>query len=150
MKRLARKILFFTITLLATTGCDKLPANGDLDGLWQLMEIDTGGTVTDTKSDRLYCSFQLHLFMLGSQQAGPRAYFGYFEHKGSTIRFHRFTFRSDYTEDSNEDRLMTDDDLSVIQPWGFTSTDCTFTVKELTGKRLVISQGETTITYRKL
>lgn len=150
MKRLATSILLAALTLFSLSTCDKLPENGDLDGLWQLMEINSGGTITDTKSDRMYCSFQLHLFMLGSQQAGPRAYFGYFEHKGSTIRFHQFTFRSDYTEDSNEDRLMTDDDLNAILPWGFTSTDCTFTVKELTGKKLVISQGETTITYRKL
>ncbi len=150
MNRLAKHILLALVALFQFSACDKLPANGDLDGLWQLMEIENAGTVTDMKSNRMYCSFQLHLFMLGSAKDGPRAYFGYFEHKNGTIRFHQFTFRSDYSGTPSEDKLMTDDDLSVIQPWGFTSTDCTFTVKKLTGSALVLDNGTETVTYRKL
>lgn len=146
----AKNIFLAIMAVLTFSACDKLPANGDLDGLWQLMKIEADGITSDKKDSRMYCSFQLHLFMLGSQQDGPRAYFGYFEHQNGTIRFHHFTFRSDYSENSSEDKLMTDDDVSTISPWGFKSTDCTFKVTELNGKQLVISDGDTTITYRKL
>lgn len=148
MKKVISSIFF--AFLIVFTACDKMPANGDLDGIWQLMEISDDKSVKDMKDSRMYCSFQLKLFMLGSEKLGPRAYFGYFEHTGSTIRFHHFTFRSDYTEDSNMDKLMTDADIDVISPWGFYSTDCTFDVKELNSSRLVLSKGKTTITYRKL
>jgi hypothetical protein len=148
MKKVIFSIFILSLTLL--TACDKLPANGDLDGLWQLMEIREGNSRKDMKDSRMYCSFQLKLFMLGSEKAGARAYFGYFERTGSTIRFHHFTFRSDYTEDSNMDKLMTDADIDVIKPWGFYSTDCTFEVKELSSSRLVLSKDNTTIIYRKL
>ena len=138
------------VLLLLLTSCDKVPINGDLDGLWQLMSIQQGDDVRDTKADRLYCSFQLHLFMLG-EDSGPREYFGRFEHEGNTIRFYSFTYRSKYTEESNYDQLMTDDaDLAVIAPWGFYSTDCTFDVVTLNSSTLVLRSGNTTITYRKM
>lgn len=147
MKIRIYSILLFTLAMF--TACDKLPENGDLDGMWQLMEISEGGTVKNIKDSNIYCSFQLKLFMLGSKKDGSRAYFGYFEHKGNAIRFYNFTFRSNYSEESNEDKLMTEKDIDVIRPWGFYSTDCTFEVKELTSSRLVITKDKTTITYRK-
>jgi len=148
MRTTITAMLAAVMTLLCT--CDKMPANGDLDGMWQLMEINDGTTAKDMKGSRMYCSFQLKMFMLGSEKVGPRAYFGYFEHKEGKMRFHTFTFRSDYSDAASEDRLMTDSDLDTISPWGFYSTDCTFDVRELTSTRLVLVKDNTTITYRKL
>jgi hypothetical protein len=48
--------------LLSTVfSCDKLPMNGDLDGMWQLMSVEMDGEVSDVKSRKRYWSFQLHL-----------------------------------------------------------------------------------------
>lgn len=151
MKTIRRRALPLIILLLSVlfSGCDKLPENGDLDGLWQLMSIQNGGTTTDMKAKRMYCSFQLKLFMLGND-AYPRHFFGYFEHKGSTMRFHHFTFRSDYVEGGKIDELMTDETgLKHIAPWGFYSTDCTFNVVKLNSSELILEHGDTKIVYRK-
>jgi len=132
------------------TGCDKLPINGDLDGLWQLMEIKQGDDIKEVKTDRLYCSFQLHMFMLGDD-GHPRGYFGNFEHEGNTMRFYNFTYRSDYTQESNYDKFMSyDKDKSVISPWGFYSTDCTFDVVKLNSSELILQHENLIIKYRKL
>lgn len=139
-------ILFLSVLL---SGCDKLPANGDLDGLWQLMSVQQGGKTVDKKAERLYCSFQLKLFMLGDD-SHPRNYFGYFEHSNGTLRFHTFTYRSDYVEGGKTDELMTDEkDIEVIAPWGFYSTDCVFSVVKLNSSELILEHGDTKIVYRK-
>lgn len=141
-------IIYACMTLLC--GCDKLPANGDLDGLWQLVEIKKGDEVTDVRENHLYCSFQLKLFMLGNAN-NPRAFFGYFEHTDSTMHFYNFTFRSDYTEDNNYDKPMfVDKDMTVISPWGFYSMDCTYDVLKLDAKEMVLRHETTEIRYKKL
>lgn len=147
------KTILYKITAclcLLFISCDKMPENGDLDGLWQLMEISDNGNVRNTKADRLYCSFQLKLFMLGDPTE-PRHYFGYFANNGNTIRFHNFTYRSNYSQDNqSEDKLMNDDeDLQTIAPWGFYSTDCTYSI-ELSSKILILRHDNLTITYRKI
>lgn len=147
-----KALIYILLATLATfTSCEnKMPKNGDLDGLWQLMEISDNGKVENVKDSSIYCSFQLKLFMLGSEKDGPRAYFGYFTRTGNMIRFYNFTYRSNYTDQSNEDVLMTEKDIDVIKPWGFYSTDCTYELKVLTDSYLVLNKDKTTITYRKL
>lgn len=141
-----------TIVLIAIViaGCDKVPVNGDLDGLWQLMEIKQGEQTIDKKADRLYCSFQLSLFMLGRDGGKSRLYFGRFERDGGTLHFYDFTFRAAYTEESTLDRLMTDEDIPTIAPWGFYAIDCPFEIVTLNSQALVIKHGDTVITYRKM
>lgn len=134
------------------SGCDKWPTNGDIDGMWQVMEISREDKIEDVKDMKLYCSFQLRLFCLGDIQKTQRI-FGYTEYGSNTIRFHTFTYRSEYTEDNNVDVLLEDNnpnDLETIQKWGFNSTDCTFKIEELNSSRMVLSNNGTKITYRKI
>ena len=62
--------------------CDKVPMNGNLDGMWQLMAIqyNTTGSVSDVKISRLYYSFQLHLVELNNNEA-----FAHFSHRNDSI-----------------------------------------------------------------
>lgn len=138
------------ILMSLITSCDKVPANGDLDGLWQLMEIKQGEQAVDKKGDRLYCSFQLSLFMLGHDGGKARQYFGRFERNGGTLRFYDFTYRAAYTDESNLDQIMTDEDLPYISPWGFFAIDCPFEIVTLNSQALVIKHGDTVISYRKM
>lgn len=149
MKHRVCSIIIIFLTFLLS-GCDKLPANGYLDGLWQITSIEQGGVKTEMKSKKLYCSFQLKLFMLGTWSF-PRQFFGYFERNGDTIRFYSFTYRSDYIIGGKGDELMTDEkDLDVIAPWGFYSTDCMYNISTLNSSELILEHGSTKITYRKL
>lgn len=145
------KIFILSFLCIFFAACDKLPENGDLDGLWQLMEISNAGINKDTKDQRLYCSFQLKLFMLGGNGEGSRAFFGRFERNDKTLRFYSFTFRSDYSAtNQSTDKLMTEEDLPVISPWGFYSTDCTFDVVKLDNDQLVLEHEGLVLRYRKI
>lgn len=130
--------------------CDKVPVNGALDGQWQLMERIEDNETTNLKDQHLYCAFQLKVCMIGSRLLGVRKYFCYFEHKGDQMRFHTFTHRSAYTEDENVDKLITEEEIETILPWGFYSTDCTFKVEELNNSRMVLSANGKKLVYRKL
>lgn len=59
--RLVAPLLLFLLTAL--TGCEKKwDQNGDLDGMWQLLEWrDKAGTVKATKEDMIFYSFQLQM-----------------------------------------------------------------------------------------
>lgn len=60
MKRLAYSIVIFAITVMSS--CDKIDHNGDLYGMWQLLEWrDASGNVVANKEDMIFYSFQLQM-----------------------------------------------------------------------------------------
>ncbi len=58
-----RGFLLLLFLLIAFTGCEKKwDQNGDLDGMWQLVEWkDKDGKVKATKEDMIFYSFQLQM-----------------------------------------------------------------------------------------
>jgi len=56
-------MIILPFLLLALTACDKKwDCNGDLDGMWQLVEWkDKSGEVKATKEDMIFYSFQLQM-----------------------------------------------------------------------------------------
>ncbi len=47
---------------MVVTGCDKRDCNGDLDGMWQMLEWrDKENVVKATKDDMIFYSFQLQM-----------------------------------------------------------------------------------------
>lgn len=138
------------LSLQFITGCDKLPANGLLDGLWQLKEIEDNGVKRPLPGSRMYCSFQLALFQLSTYET-QFMFYGYFEHKNNNLHFHSFAYPSKHeTSEDNNDWVQESEVPSTIAPWGFYSTDCTFVVEKLTSKNLILKKDGTRIVYEKL
>ena len=55
-------------TLMAMTSCEKRDCNGDLDGMWQLLEWrDKDNVVKATKEDMIFYSFQLQMASFNKQ-----------------------------------------------------------------------------------
>jgi len=55
-------ILVLASMLIAVIGCDKRDCNGDLDGMWQLLEWrDKDDVVKATKEDMIFYCFQLQM-----------------------------------------------------------------------------------------
>lgn len=55
-------ILALLSLLMVVTGCDKRDCNGDLDGMWQMLEWrDKENVVKATKDDMIFYSFQLQM-----------------------------------------------------------------------------------------
>ena len=62
MKRRLYYILALLSLLMVVTGCDKRDCNGDLDGMWQMLEWrDKENVVKATKDDMIFYSFQLQM-----------------------------------------------------------------------------------------
>lgn len=132
-------LLLLTLILgLTLTSCDKRDINGDLDGMWQIMEVQhtlDDGTETSMVPDHKYLCFQFHVCQLRSQfgQVEPTANLIY---TGDTVTI-------DFPEALFGDRLPR------INLWGIYSFKTTYEVVTLTKSTLVLQSADTRLTCRK-
>lgn len=139
-----------TVVLLATTVCcDKVPINGPLDGQWQLMSIETPEGTRQTKANRTYLCFQLHLTQWF--RPGKANIYAHFTHKGDSIHFFDFAHASAQRQEGDNDEWVTPTEMAngLMDDWGVHSTDITFHVGELNRSRLVLECADTVLTFRK-
>jgi hypothetical protein len=58
-----KKALTIIIAILSLTACDKVYINGDLDGMWQLQQVEKEGNIEYPEG--IYYSFQRHMAQVG-------------------------------------------------------------------------------------
>lgn len=134
-----KKLFILTLLIFTVCSCGKVPMNGKLDGMWQLMQIEhADGTVNNIKESRLYYCIQLEL--LGLQSAGHIEFLGRFA----------------YTEDSlfvNDFRLNSDNTMLAIpeqlSPYGINETAERFGIEQLTSDKMVLKSNTATLSFRK-
>lgn len=148
MKRLY--IALIGLVLLALTACDKMPINGDLDGFWQLMTIQTPDGVRDVKANRVYTSFQLHLTQW-DDMAGGRIFFSHFTHTSDSIIFFDIAHASNHAVNDDQDTWVTPQEMheGLFDCWGIHSINPRFRVLKLNGTALELQQADTILVYRK-
>lgn len=121
--------------------------NGDLDGYWHLVQVDTldtGGT-TDLSQERCFWMVQGSVFQLYSPDLnyGER-YVSHFTHEGDQFVIHQVYFSR---------RLEGDpavEDVKLLQPFGINSTqEETFKIEELKGGRMVLTSAMLRLTLKK-
>ncbi len=150
-----RNILFSLIVVLVLSACDKLPKNGDLDGMWQLMTIEkTGMSPENVKSKKLYYSFQLDLvqFNDANTQSDRTAYYAYFNHKGDSLSLN--TLCKPCTNESEDDDNVpfTQEEIEVQQvmaSWGIYTLNPRFKVMKLDSDAMILQSEEVRLTFRK-
>lgn len=137
-----KQTIFILLLLLITASCGKLPMNGNLDGLWQLMSISPsdGSESIDTKGKRLYYAVQLEL--IGLQQDGSMEYLGRFTQSHDSLIV--YDFRVNITGDNSSQASPGD-----LQKWGIEGTSERFGIEELTGDRMILRSQSTLLTFRK-
>lgn len=144
--------LLLTGLILCLTSCDKVPANGCLDGTWQLVSIERSDTIIDAKPSQKYISFQLGLIQLRQaslEYEDYTRYYGHFSKNGDEMRFYDLCLPSDNTTSSDDDRPFTEANISMLNGWGIYHTDNTFHIDTLNSRRMVLSNSETTLRFRK-
>lgn len=149
--RIAFPLLLAFLTL-SLTSCDKVPINGCLDGTWQLMSIELSDTTIDVKPSQKYISFQLHMIEIRQASLDHEdytRYYGHFSHIGNEMRFYDLCHRSANITDTDDDKPFTEDDISTLNNWGIFHTDNTFHVDTLNSRRMVLSNSEVTLRFRK-
>lgn len=127
------------------TNCQKLPMNGDLDGMWQLM------TVNGKKVERqTYISIQLHLAQLTYGDTKNEFYYCHFKHQGSTMRFFDFCYPCGHENWNQDNEKLPEADLHKIKPFvGEAAADITYHVDHLSDRRMILSNDTLKLVYRK-
>lgn len=146
-----KKLVYTLITILCcwiTTACDKLPKNGDLDGMWQLLTIEHNGTTDDVKDSQLYLSFQLDLFQLTTVK-NNKIYYGYFDHVNDSLIFRQFSDMAEEHPTAPDNYPITQENISIINQWGYYALKDTFKIEHLTKDDMVLRSKYARITYRK-
>lgn len=138
------KKIVLIIVLLQLFSCDKLPINGKLDGMWQLMEIEyTNGIVEHP--EKTYYSIQLHLIKLSKVYEGSL-------HGSNAVNY---VGRFEYTADSlviKDLRANKDEDLVTKEqliPFGLNGPVDRFKIEKLTNDKMILQSGSVMLSFRK-
>ena len=142
------RYIYTTICCLILSACNKLPKNGDLDGMWQITYIEHNGIITNVKNYRLYISFQLDLFQLTSAQ-NDKIYYGYFNRENDNIIFKQISDMAEEHPDIPDNYPITQENISLIKPWGFYVLQDTFNIEKITKEIMILRSKYAHISYRK-
>jgi len=136
------KKLFIISLVFLLAACDKVPINGNLDGMWQLMAIQDNATgrVSNMKNNRLYYSFQLHLVELNDNEA-----FAHFSHRNDSIVMYDWCYGN---SDGNSVNVKMTDAIA-LNKFGLYELRDSFKVEVLTSEKMQLSSRKATLSFRK-
>lgn len=129
------------------SSCDKMPMNGDLDGMWQLMSEQWSDSTANRKEDKVYLSFMLHTAQF--DKAGSTHFYSEFSHQGDTIVLYNICHKSQTKDITDTNDPVTEDELSDLQPWGIYSLNPSFHVDQLSKETLILTAETCTLCFRK-
>ena len=132
-------VLFAGSQLL--TSCDlEISSNGNLDGFWHLVKVDTlqTGGVKDTSKDLIFWAFQLNLMKTGE-------YMARFDHSDGQLSLKEFCLYDNIL--GNE--MLTEEDLSKIAPYGINALEETFQVEHLSSSNMTLNNGTLRLSFTK-
>ena len=138
--------------LLTLCGCDKTPVNGDLDGMWQLMTIETPDSTADVQARRLYLSFYLHLADWRCPQKNEHFHFySHFTHRQDSLCFYDLCRASAHTAQDADDIPLTATDMALgdMDDWGIHTLDMRYRIKSLNSRNLTLEKKDTVYAFRK-
>ena len=138
---MTRNTLLLLLTLVLAA-CDKTDVNGDLDGNWQLtswVDRQSGDTVATNHNRRIYYTVKYDILQTRDLDKGYDTFhLSYFHYTRDSLFIDR-TFHRPFD---------TEEPIDSLARYGCT-TDGKFAIKTLTGKRLVLSNDQSELTFRK-
>ena len=127
-------IIALTIFILATTGCQKSPINGDLDGQWQVMTVEPEAPETIIQ-ERMYVCISLHTCQLSVYGAGIWTS-GNMSYTGDKLTME---FPNANSPES----------IAKLKQYGIYSNPVTFTVVFTEKDKLILKDKDAVVTLRK-
>ena len=143
--RLLTKALTLTLTCLALTACEfEWSRNGELDGYWQLHQLDTlQGGQADMRNSGIYWGIQMNLL----------------EMRNVNLYNHDILFRFEKSNDKlriwnpvNDNRDISDsivNDVNTLNPFGILHLDETFDIETANGEQMVLTNEKFRFHLRK-
>lgn len=144
-----KKIFLLAASLVLATSCGDLietSDNGNLDGYWQLAQVDTlaTGVTADMTDSKVFWGVQgKFLNVLDTHEAPSYCYMFRFQHTADSL------WLSDARVNNREvsDTLLTD--VSPLRPLGINELDEHFLVERLSGSRMVLRGKMIRLHFRK-
>lgn len=150
MEKISKKIASWTLLLLLaclTGSCDKKwPINGNLDGNWQLMTVETIADGSKTDCHRMYIGIQLHMVELKDLGGnGYESFFGEFSYdEDKEIAIMKNLKGKKSTSDNGQPA-----NPEALKPYGLNSDqENIFKVIKADGKHLVLESDYARLTMR--
>lgn len=140
-----RKLLLYTFALcLSIASCSlERSDNGDLDGFWQLTQVDSlpNGRSTDMKERRVFWSVQKDLLQV--QAHGYDKVLFRFDHTGDSL-----SLSSPRENDRmNDDTEVTD--VEILRPYGVNGLEERFFVATLNSGTMVLQSTALRLYFRR-
>lgn len=130
------------------SACDKMPMNGDLDGMWQLMGEERDSAAADLQATRHYISFQLHTAQF-STATNSRCFYAHFRHTADSLQFLSICANSTNASDSDDNTPVPPDSIASLRPWGIYELNPSFAVVKLNSTSLVLQSTHSRLHFRK-
>lgn len=150
-KRISQYLIFSISAFLvfSFTSCElETSGNGDLDGFWHLVQVDTlqTGGVNDTSKDLFFWSFQVNLLELSDRSYQIPIFMARFNHENGQLKV---TQPCLYNRDEGNE-MVTEENVKDISPYGLNALEETFRVEELSGSRMTLSNGTLRLYFKKM
>ena len=137
-----KKALTILIAILSLTACDKVYINGDLDGMWQLQQVEKEGNIEYPEG--IYYSFQRHMAQVGKYYENaeqlPKRYLGEMDYSGNILIVYNFR------EFGKEENVAT---TEILQEYFLYDTLTQFSIERLDEDFLIMKSDRATYTLEK-
>ena len=150
-KRISQYLIFSISAFLvfSFTSCElETSGNGDLDGFWHLVQVDTlqTGGVKDTSKELFFWSFQVNLLEFSDRSYHIPIYMARFNHDNGQLKV---TQPCLYNRDEGNE-MVTEENVKDISPYGLNTLEETFRVEELSGSKMTLSNGTLRLYFKKM
>ncbi|MBR1389115.1 MAG: lipocalin-like domain-containing protein [Prevotella sp.] len=137
--------IFSIVSGLLFTSCDiETSKNGDLDGYWHLVGVDTlsNSGQTDLSDQVVFWAFQARMLQLrGTEQE----LYMRFQHEGDQLVLSAPHLR----DREREDPEVTEEYMNFLYPYGINAKEERFNVLRLTGDDMVLQSATLQLRFRK-
>lgn len=146
-----KKLIYIIIAIISLTvsfsGCTlEMSENGDLDGFWNLRQIDTIATQrkADVTNERIYWSIQLNMIDVRFVDDKYKECVMKFEKEGDTITINTPC----YFNHTDGDVLLTDEE--PLRPYGINSLNESFVIEHLNSSHMTLRSDKLRLYFKKL
>lgn len=149
MEKITKKIAawgMLIVLICMSWGCDKKwPINGNLDGYWQLMTVETKADGIKLPCYRMYVGIQLHMIELKDLGGnGYKSFFGEFNYNEDENIVVIKNLKEKSSTSDNDQEANTQD----LNPYGINAPETVFRVIKADGKSLILESDYARLTMR--
>lgn len=147
MTHIFRNIMAAAAVAVALGACTiETSGNGDLDGFWHLVRVDTiaTGGVKDLSAERIFWSIQGPLLDVRDADGRYQECISHFERQGDSLFIKEF-----YINDREGGDIIVDSQMQLA-PFGINSLKEHFYIMDLSGSHLALESATLHLSFEKM